>query len=348
VAGDTAPIRPEEQFDAARVEAWLRDQLPGVVGDAALTFEQFPGGKANLTYLARAGEVELVLRRPPLGPVAPGSHDMRREYAVLSVLHREFPAAPRALALCEDEGVMGKVFLVMERRRGHVIRESWPAGLPEGDRLKRSIAEAAVDTLAALHGVDYGALGLSGLGRPSGFLERQVAGWVDRWRRAAGDEVPAMEEAARRFALAVPEPQSAVLLHNDYKLDNVMVGDDGSVAAVLDWDMATLGDPLVDLGTALAYWAEPGDAIHDLPGVSGVTLSRQLGREELVERYAAATGHDTAEVDYYHGFARFRIAVIVQQIYIRFVRGQTTDARFAALGPLVPMLAEEALALAPS
>jgi aminoglycoside phosphotransferase (APT) family kinase protein len=229
-----------------------------------------------------------------------------------------------------------------------VIRESWPAGLGGDDRFKRRLAETAVDTLSALHRVDYEALGLGDLGRPSGFLERQVAGWVDRWHRAAGDEVPAMEEAARRFGRAVPDPQAAVLLHNDYKLDNIMVAGDGSVAAVLDWDMATLGDPLVDLGTALAYWAEPGDAIHDLPGVSGVTLSRQLGREELIERYAAATGYDVAAVDYYHGFARFRIAVIIQQIYIRFVRGQTSDARFAALGPLVPMLAEEALALAPS
>jgi aminoglycoside phosphotransferase (APT) family kinase protein len=347
VVSDTAPIRPEEQFDAARVDEWLRGRLPNLIGDAPIAFEQFPGGKANLTYLARAGEVELVLRRPPLGPVAPGSHDMRREYAVLSVLHRVFPAAPRALALCEDETVMGKVFLVMERRRGHVIRETWPAGLRDDDPLKRRVAEAAADTLAALHRVDYEALGLGDLGRPSGFLERQVAGWIDRWHRAADDEVAAMEEAARRFGRAVPVPQAAVLLHNDYKLDNLMVGEEGSVVAVLDWDMATLGDPLVDLGTALAYWAEPGDAIHDLPGVSGVTVSGQLGREELVERYAAATGFDVAGVDYYHGFARFRIAVIIQQIYIRFVRGQTSDPRFAALAPLVPMLAEEALALAP-
>jgi len=347
VASDTAPIRPEEQFDTERVAAYLRESLPETVEDAPIAFEQFPGGKANLTYLARGGATELVLRRPPLGPVAPGSHDMRREYAVLSVLHRVFAPAPRALALCEDESVMGKAFFVMERRRGRVIRESWPDDLPGDDAFRRRVAEGVVDTLAALHGVDYRALGLDGLGRPDGFLERQVAGWVDRWHRAADREIPAMEEAAQRFAASVPAPQAAVLLHNDFKLDNLMIAGDGSVAGVLDWDMATLGDPLVDLGTALAYWAEPGDAIHDLPGVAGVTLSRQMSREELVERYAASAGFDVSGIDYYHGFARFRIAVIVQQIYIRFLRGQTSDARFAALAPLVPMLAEEARALAP-
>jgi aminoglycoside phosphotransferase (APT) family kinase protein len=348
VTSDTAPIRSEEQFDTRRVEGWLRSELPDVVGTGPIVFEQFPGGKANLTYLARAGDVEIVLRRPPLGPVAPGAHDMRREYAVLSTLHRRFPQAPRALALCEDESVMGKVFFVMERCRGWVIRETWPPELPGDDEFSRRVAANAVDTLAALHGVDYESLGLSGLGQPEGFLERQVTGWVDRWHRAAEREVPAMEEAALRFSRAIPAPQAAVLLHNDFKLDNLMVSEHGSVTAVLDWDMATLGDPLVDLGTALAYWAEPGDAIHDLPGVAGVTLSRQLSRSEVVERYAAATGFDVAGVGFYHGFARFRIAVIIQQIYIRFVRGQTSDARFAALGPLVPMLADEALALAPS
>lgn len=347
MTADTAPIRSEEQFDTTRVAAYLRERLPEMVGDAPIVFEQFPGGKANLTYLARAGDVELVLRRPPLGPVAPGSHDMRREHAVLSVLHAAFPPAPRALLLCEDESVMGKVFFVMERRRGWVIRERWPEDLPGDEEARRRIAAATVDALAALHRVDFMSLGLGGLGRPEGFLGRQVTGWVDRWHRAKDRDVPAMEEAARRFARAVPEPQAAVLLHNDYKLDNLMIGEGGVVAAVLDWDMATLGDPLVDLGTALAYWAEPGDAIHDLPGVSGVTLSRQMSRVEVVERYRAATGFDVAAIDYYHGFARFRVAVIIQQIYIRYVRGQTSDERFAALGPLVPMLAEEALALAP-
>lgn len=341
---DTAPIRPDERFDETRVAAYLREHVPAV-GTAEISFAQFPGGKANLTYLAKAGDVELVLRRPPHGPVAPGSHDMRREHTVLSVLHRAYPAAPRSFHFCEDESVMGKKFFVMERRRGWVIRNEWPDGLPGDAGFRRRVAEAATDALAELHRVDYRALGLGGLGRPEGFVARQVAGWTDRWHRAAHQGVAAMEEAAEALAGDVPQPQEEVLLHNDFKLDNLMIGPRGGLVAVFDWDMATIGDPLVDLGTALAYWSEPGDPIHDLPGVTGVSLSPQMSRTALTARYAAATGFDVSRVRYYQALATFRIAVIVQQIYIRYRRGQTADRRFAALGPLVPLLADQALAI---
>jgi len=345
VETDTAPIRPDERFDEHRVAEYLRRHLPGMFGEDPIAFEQFPGGKANLTYLARCGDVEVVLRRPPHGPVAPGSHDMRREHAVLSVLHRAYPAAPQAHHLCEDEAVMGKPFVVMERRRGWVIRDRWPDALPGDGPARRAVAEAAVDALAALHRVDFEGLGLGSLGRPDGFVARQVAGWADRWERARHDDVPAMDETAAALGEAVPTPDASVLLHNDFKLDNLMIGDRGEVAAVLDWDMATLGDPLVDLGTMLAYWSEPGDPIHDLPGVAGVTLSPQMNGDEVVERYAAATGFDVGGVRYYHALAVFRVAVIVQQIYIRYLRGQTSDERFAPLGMLVPLLADQALTL---
>jgi aminoglycoside phosphotransferase (APT) family kinase protein len=343
--GDTAPIRAEEQFDEGRVAAYLRDHLPGLFGDAGVSFAQFPGGKANLTYLAAAGDVEVVLRRPPLGPVAPGSHDMRREHEVLSVLWEVLPEAPRSLHLCEDEEVMGDVFLVMERHTGWVVREQWPGELPDGPEVRRSVGEAAVDLLARLHLVDYEALGLEDLGRPEGFLRRQVEGWVDRWRKARHDEVPAMEEAVRALAESVPEPQRAVLLHNDFKLDNLMLGADADVLALFDWDMATLGDPLVDLGGALAYWAQPGDTLWQLQGAVGISLGDHMPRDDVVARYAAATGLDVSDAAYYHALGLFRVAVIVQQIYIRFLRGQTSDPRFEMLGALVPLLAEEAAAL---
>jgi aminoglycoside phosphotransferase (APT) family kinase protein len=339
---DTAPVRPEERFDEELVADYLRAHLPEIVGDAPIEFAQFPGGRANLTYLARVGDRELVLRRPPLGPVAPGSHDMAREHAVLSVLHRAYPPAPQAFLLCTDPEVMGAPFFVMERRRGTVVRETWPAALPDDDGFRRRLAENVVDALAQLHRVDYRALGLERLGRPEGFAGRQVAGWVDRWNRAKHEDVAAMEELGAWFPGAIPEPQTAVLLHNDFKLDNLIVSDRGEVVAVLDWDMATLGDPLIDLGGTLAYWAEPGDALYALFASGGASLSRVLPRSGVVARYAAATGFDVGDLAFYHAFGLFRVAVIIQQIYIRYRRGQTSDERFAALGAVVPWLAEDA------
>jgi len=340
---DTAPIRPEERFDEAAVAAHLRTHLPGLVEGHEMTFEQFPGGKANLTYLARAGDVELVLRRPPLGPVAPGSHDMTREYRVLSVLHRAYRPAPQAYHLCEDTDVMGGVFLVMERRRGEVIRETWPTRLPDTDEYRRTLAVNAIDALADLHLVDYESLGLGSLGRPEGFVGRQVSGWTDRWQRAREDDVPAMDLLARRLAAAVPDPQGITLLHNDFKIDNLMVSPSGEVVALFDWDMATIGDPLIDLGTALAYWSGPGDATYPVFGSQGYTLAPVLSKPEIVDQYAARTGFDVSGLAFYEALALFRIAVIVQQIYIRWRRGQTSDERFGMLGAIVPPVADAAL-----
>lgn len=340
--GDTAPIRAEERFDEDRVARYLRRQMG--LGDVRIAFAQFPGGKANLTYLVRADGREWVLRRPPLGPVAPGSHDMRREYKVLSVLHRVYPPAPRALHLCEDPSVMGDVFFVMERRRGAVIREAWPPALPDTDDYRRLLAERVVAALADLHLVDYISLGLSDLGHPDGFVERQVAGWTDRWHRAKEDDVPAMEELSVGLAERVPAPQAAVVLHNDFKVDNLMVDADANVVAVFDWDMATLGDPLVDLGTALAYWAGRDDATYPVFGSLGITLAPVMPKEAVTEQYAARSGFSIERIGYYEALGLFRIAVIIQQIYIRYRRGQTSDHRFAVMGAIVAPIAEAALA----
>lgn len=340
---DTAPIRPEERFDEAAVAAHLRVHLPGIVGGHEIAFEQFPGGKANLTYLARAGDIELVVRRPPLGRVAPGSHDMAREFRVLSVLHRAYDPAPQAYHLCEDPEVMGGVFFVMERRRGEVIRVTWPAALPDTDRYRRTLASNAVDALGDLHLVDYGSLGLAGLGRPGGFVERQVRGWTGRWLEARDDDVPAMDLLAERLAAAVPIPQGTTLLHNDFKIDNLMTNPTGEVVALFDWDMATIGDPLVDLGTALAYWSGPGDATYPVFGSQGYTFAPVMSKPEIVDRYAARTGLDVSGLAFYEALALFRIAVIVQQIYIRWRRGQTSDERFGMLGAIVPPVADAAL-----
>lgn len=339
--GDTIPVRPEESFAESRVADHLRRNLPHLVGEEEITFEQFPGGKANLTYLARAGAVELVLRRPPLGPVAPGSHDMGREFRVLSVLHRAYRRAPQAYHLCTDPEVMGKPFVVMERRRGHVIRDRWPLELERRGVTALEVAQSLIDALAELHAVDHEALGLADLGRPQGFVERQLAGWTDRWHRAKEEEVPAMDRLAAALVRSVPTPQRSALIHNDFKLDNTMVDDHGEIVAVLDWDMATLGDPLVDLGTTLAYWG--GLGISPAVAADSVLLGEAMGETEAASRYAAATGLDVEGIGWYQALAAFRVAVIVQQIYIRYRRGQTSDERFAPLGALVAPMAERAL-----
>jgi len=341
MAADTGPIRPEERFDEARVAEYLGSAMPEL--DAAeIEFAQFHGGHANLTYLVRAGDREFVLRRPPLGEVAPGAHDMGREYRVLSVLHERFPLAPQVHHYCDDPDVIGKPFFVMERRRGFIIRGFWPEGLDDSMEAKRRVGEGLVDALAALHGVDYEELGLGDLGRPDGFAERQVRGWTDRWQRSKGDEVPDMDHLAQRLGAAIPEPQAAVLLHNDFKLDNAMVDGSGSLVAVFDWDMATTGDPLVDLGATLSYFDGPPEVEIVVPPDRKV-LDDTMSDDDVIARYAAASGLDVSAIGWYRALGAFRIAVILQQIHIRWVRGQTTDERFAALGAVVPPIAAAGL-----
>jgi len=340
---DTAPIRPEERFDEARVAAYLSANLPELIGDHTVEFDQFPGGAANLTYRATAGSTELVLRRAPLGSVAEGGHDMAREYRVLSRLWRAYSKAPRAYHFCDDESVMGKAFFVMERRRGWVIRNAWPPRFSDRAGIRRHLATRLVSALGELHRVDAAEVGLDDLGHPAGFVERQVDGWHRRWEAAKTRHVPAMSAAADILRRRRPEPQAATLLHNDFKLDNTMVGDDGEIVAVFDWDMSTRGDPLVDLGTLLAYWVDADGPTYPIFGDRAVTMAEHLSKREIVDLYAAATGFDLEHIQYYEGLALYRIAVIIEQIYARYAAGQTRDSRFARFEPLAPILASAAL-----
>ncbi len=339
---DTAPIRSEERFDEVLVADYLRSVIPEFGPVTPIEFSQFQGGHANLTYVVRGGDLELVLRRPPLGEVAPSSHDMAREHRVLASLHQTYPLAPQAFHYCEDPSIMGKPFFVMERRTGTVIRRRWPDNLPDDEPTKRVVGESFVDAVAALHGVDYKVLGLADLGRPNGFVERQVTGWTDRWGRAKHEHVPDMDDLAAALAENIPSPQRASLIHNDFKLDNTMVDDDGRLVAVFDWDMSTIGDPLVDLGTTLAYWDGPPEVAVVVPP-DGEVLGGVIGVREIVDKYEALTGLDCSNIDWYRGLASFRIAVILQQIHIRYLRGQTADQRFALLGAVVPPLAAAGL-----
>jgi aminoglycoside phosphotransferase (APT) family kinase protein len=335
---ETAPIREGEDFDQVRVEAWLKQHVPGLQGK--LEALQFPGGHANLTYLVRFGERELVVRRPPLGPVAPKSHDMAREYKVLSKLADHFAPAPHAYAFCDDESVMGAPFVVMERRRGVVVRGIFPAEFERFPDVRRRMSEGLIDAMADFHDVDYQAIGLADLGRPEGYVTRQVEGWYGRWERAKNVELPEFEALHEWLAAELPVSPGASLVHNDLKFDNAMLDpeDPGRVVAILDWDMTTLGDPLIDLGTLLGYWAQADD-----PPERGATaaITAQPGfptRAEITRRYAERRGIDAAHIPWYEAFALWKTAVVLQQIYIRFVRGQTQDARFEALGGRVPVL----------
>ena len=344
---DTAPIRSEERFDEARVSRYLTEHLPELFPCESVQFDQFPGGAANLTYRAQCdGKAEYVLRRAPLGRVPKGGHDMEREYRVLSQLWRAFELAPRAFHYCDDAEVMGKPFFVMERRHGYVVRKTWPGSF-EGDLAKqRKVAESLVDSLADLHAVEPRTVGLEDLGRPDGFIERQISGWTDRWFAAATRQVAEMGEVSKVLTNRVPRRQRTTILHNDFKLDNTMIGEDGSLVAVFDWDMATLGDPLVDAGTLLAYWAQPDDPTYLVFGTNAVAIGEVLPKRAVRERYAERSGLDLSEINFYEALALFRIAVIIEQIYARYVAGQTSDERFAAFEPLAPLLAEAALATA--
>nr|WP_322762155.1 phosphotransferase family protein [Frankia sp. Cr2] len=362
---DIAPVRPGEQMPWDLLAAHLRPRLAeqGLDVTGELTVAQFPNGSANLTYLLSFGPTQVVLRRPPFGIIAPGAHDMRREYRVLSKLWQQFDRAPRAYLHCDDHDVIGSDFVVCEYRTGVVIWSELPPsmrGLPDA---ARHVGFAVVDALADLHLVDPAACGLADLGRPEGYLARQAAGWRRRWELVALPETGTATADAARTADAVktdavmtevgerlerlrPTSAKATLLHNDFKIDNCQFrpGLPDRVTSVFDWDMATLGDPLVDVGTLLNYWPDPSDTHDDHALV--VAGQPELGlpsRAEVAERYTARTGTDLSDLAWYEAFACWKTAVVCQQLYRRYVRGESTDERMLSRGEPVGMLARRAL-----
>jgi aminoglycoside phosphotransferase (APT) family kinase protein len=340
----TRPVRAGEEIPAARLALWLEERLPGAAGP--IEIEQFPGGHSNLTYLVRCGDRELVLRRPPVGSKVRTAHDMGREFRVLSRLHTAYPRAPEAFLHCDDPSVIGAPFYLMERVRGVILRHQRPpAGIDLPPATLRAVSEAAVDGLADLHAVDYEAVGLGDFGRPEGYVRRQVEGWSERWRNARTDGVTGVDRAAFWLAENRPEESGAALIHNDYKYDNLVLDrqDLPRIVAVLDWEMSTVGDPLMDLGTSLGYWIDPDDhpGLHLLPA-GPTALPGNLSRREVAQRYAARTGRDVSRIVFYYVYGLFKIAVIAQQIYYRYQQGFTKDERFAKLLDAVRILGRTA------
>jgi len=331
--GDLIEVRQDERFDVEAVTAWIAVQ-PGLPTESAQVM-QFGGGKANLTYLLTYPDgKELVLRRPPLGPVATSSHDMSREYRVLSRLWRSFDKAPRAVAFCEDTTVIGAPFVLMERRDGLVVRGQVPAELGSGkDAISNGkLSEVVIKTLAEFHNVDPDECDLGDLGHPQGFIERQVSGWTGRWEKSKHEENATADEVADWLASELPDSGHPTLLHNDWRLDNMALDpkDPAQCTAVYDWDMATRGDPLADLGTLMGSWFDPGEAPEEL-GMMPTTVEGWMNRKAAVGLYGELTGTDMSRVDWYLVFGSWKLGVVLQQIYIRWLRGQTKDGRFQAL-----------------
>ncbi|HYL97959.1 MAG TPA: phosphotransferase family protein [Blastocatellia bacterium] len=359
ISEDTSAVRAGEELDSTALSKCLDERLPDLMAGepydkaSPIEIEQFPGGHSNLTYMIRAGGHDFVLRRPPFGPVAPTAHDMPREYRLLAAIHPHFPLAPRPYFLCEDPSIIGAPFYLMERRKGLVIRREMPEDIRDNLDLRRKISESMIDTLAALHRVDVVSTGLNNIGKPVGFMTRQVRGWSERWQRAKNvdlDEIDAVVKWLTERLPPDPDPENPpTLVHNDFKLDNVMLDrvDPSKVVAVLDWEMCTVGDPLADMGLLLCYWAEKGDPIARQESISPVTVEPGwLTRARMTELYGKKTGRNLKRIAFYEVFALFKIAVVLQQIYIRYHRGQTHDERFKDFDKRVLGLAQAAAELA--
>ena len=332
-------IRAGEELDLAKLEPFLRSHFPGEGAHFGVT--QFPSGHSNLTYSVRLGGRQMVLRRPPFGSKVRSAHDMSREFRVLSKLHQAYPVAPTAVLYCDDSSILGAPFYLMEPMNGIILRRDPPPSLAFTHATAGKLCQSFIDNLARLHSIDFASIGLADLGKPQGYLERQVHGWIERYHGSKTHDLPEVAQISEWLPPNMPSSSHASLIHNDYKFDNIILdpGDLTKIVGVLDWEMCTLGDPLSDLATALAYWVEPGDS-DDLQKLrwGPTNYPGSMTRDELVERYARASGHDVSNMVFYVVFARFKIAVIVQQIYYRYHIGLTKDPRFATMPEVVRTL----------
>lgn len=339
----TDEVRPGEEFDLDAVKKYLKDKIPELGGE--VTVEQFPQGHSNLTYMLKAGGRELVLRRPPFGSKVKSAHDMGREFKVLSALHSRYSKAPKPLAFCEDESVIGAIFYVMERIPGVILRKELPEDMDFSEKIAAGLSRSFIENLAEFHAIDYQAAGLGDLGKPDGFLRRQVHGWSDRYFGSQTDDIPEIDGIIEWIKKEMPESPEPTLVHNDYKYDNLILDPDDitKIIGVLDWELTTIGDPLSDLGGALGYWVQDDDPPEIREVAFGPTdVPGSMTRRELAETYAQITGRDIGNIHYYVSFATFRIAVIVQQIYYRFAKGHTNDERFEPMLDKVKLLARTA------
>ncbi len=331
--------------DPARLEAWISANATGDAGGKLAGIQLISGGRSNLTYRLDLDAGTLVLRRPPLGHVLPTAHDMTREYRVLSALSGTAIPVPATVAFCADADVVGAPFYLMRYVDGRVLRTREQGADVTPDQAK-ALAEGVVDMLAAIHATDIDAVGLTSFGRPEGYMARQFARWQKQWELSNTREVPGYDDLVRRLAAGLPEHTEGTLVHGDLRLDNMLVTlqPRPSVAAVVDWEMSTLGDPMADLGLTLMYWSDPGeeDWLRITEGGSVTTIPGFLSRAQAGARYAELTGRDISGIGYYLAFGCFKLAVVLEGIHARFLQNQTVGEGFEREGPAVPKLIERA------
>ncbi len=323
-------VREEEAPDLDKLKNYLSAFLPGFNGE--LTIAQFPGGYSNLTFLLKVSGKEFVLRKPPRGAAIKSAHDMEREFKVLTALQPVYKPIPAPILFCKDESIIGSPFYIMERVSGIILRNKIPAGMELTPATMRAVSESTVDNLAALHSIDIESTGLNQLGKPEGYTRRQVEGWIKRYVAAETDHMEEMNKTAEWMLSNIPDDGAPAFIHNDYKYDNLVLNPENlsQIIAVLDWEMATIGNPFMDLGTSLGYWAE-GDDSNALKPFNLTWLPGNMTREEVVLRYAEIKKIPIPDMLFYYVFGSFKIGVIVQQIYARYKKGLTTDERFAGL-----------------
>lgn len=336
-------VRKGEELNWDNLEKYLRENL-AEMAQGEMKVAQFHGGHANLTYQLTFGSNELILRRPPFGKIAPGAHDMKREYRVLSKLYKVFPQAPRAYLFSDDENIIGSPFVVVEKKTGVVVRTKLIDCFKSFENAEERLTTAMIKTTADLHKVNIEQAELSKLGRPEGFLERQLVGWAKRWELVKAEGNQHMDEVYRLLSSSIPKSQAVSIIHNDIKLDNLQFQPDNPdmVSAVFDWDMATLGDPLVDIGSTLSYWVEPAFNDYDMP----VFLSKTFPEKAfLINKYEEFTGFSMENIKWYEAFAYWKNAVVAAQLYQRYVNGQSTDERMKNFGITLKVMAQFALQL---
>ena len=318
------------------------EKLPAYLGVPSVEVTAFPGGFSNLTYQVCAGEETYVLRRPPHGLKIAKAHDMIREFRVLQALEKAgYTKMPHPISACEDESIIGAPFFLMEKVDGMIIRNRPPAEASAS--FFSSLSQSALDVLIDLHSLELSDSGLGALGKPEGYALRQVQGWAERFQRAKTSEVTTIEKAFEWLHSTLPKKSDVAFIHNDFKYDNLVISTSGEVQAVLDWEMATVGDPLMDLGTTLAYWAEAGDEdilkMFNLSYVPG-----NFTRREVIDYYAFKTGRDMSNMVFYYVFGLCKVATIAQQIYQRFSLGYSKDPRFSVLNQVVEAAGRKAIA----
>ena len=341
-------VRDEDRFDVDAVRAWLAERGTELAADTEV--RQFGGGASNLTYSLRDGSHDLILRRPPSGRKAKGAHDMGREYRIQDGLREVFPLVPDMVALCEDESVIGSEFYVMQRVDGIIPRRDFPPGVDLDEKQTRELCTNALDVLIDLHGVDVDATPLASMNKGSGYVERQISGWSTRFRNAHTEDIGDYEEVMSWLAEHQPDDVASVMIHNDFRFDNIVLDEDDPTrpVGVLDWEMATVGDPLMDLGGTLAYWVQDDDDEFfrqfrrqptNLPGM--------LSRDEVVDYYCERTGYSVTPEQwrFYEVYGLFRLGVIAQQIYYRYFHGQTTNEAYAVFGPAAQHLEQRCQAI---